>query len=237
MGAELSHWDTNRKETEMAQTIVITGANRGIGLALAQQWKARGDRVLAVCRQASTALVDSGVEIIDGVDVSTADGVSNLASALGDTSVDLLYNNAGIMLSETVDDMNYEQILQQFEVNTLGPLRVTMALLSNLHAGSKVGLMTSRMGSIADNTSGKKYGYRISKAGLNAAGKSLALDLHDRGIAVAILHPGWVQTDMTGHSGNLTVDEAASNLIARMDELNLENSGTFWHSDGSVLPW
>ena len=221
----------------MAQTIVITGANRGIGLALAQQWKARGDRVLAVCRQASAALVDSGVEIIDGVDVSTADGVSNLSSGLGDTSVDLLYNNAGIMLSETVDEMNFEQILRQFEVNTLGPLRVTMALLDNLHQGSKVGLMTSRMGSIADNTSGKKYGYRISKAGLNAAGKSLALDLHDRGIAVAILHPGWVQTDMTGHSGNLTVDEAATNLIARMDELNLENSGTFWHSDGSELPW
>ena len=221
----------------MAKTIVITGANRGIGLALARQWKARGDRVLAVCRQASTELLDSGVEVIDGVDVSTADGVSNLTSALGDTRVDLLYNNAGIMLSETVDDMNYEQILHQFEVNTLGPLRVTMALLSNLHAGSKVGLMTSRMGSIADNTSGKKYGYRISKAGLNAAGKSLALDLHDRGIAVAILHPGWVQTDMTGHSGNLTVEEAAANLIARMDELNMENSGTFWHSDGSVLPW
>ena len=221
----------------MAETIVITGANRGIGLALARQWKARGDRVLAVCRQASTELLDSGVEVIDGVDVSTADGVSNLTSALGDTRVDLLYNNAGIMLSETVDDMNYEQILHQFEVNTLGPLRVTMALLSNLHAGSKVGLMTSRMGSIADNTSGKKYGYRISKAGLNAAGKSLALDLHDRGIAVAILHPGWVQTDMTGHSGNLTVEEAAANLIARMDELNMENSGTFWHSDGSVLPW
>tara|TARA_B100000676_G_scaffold287936_1_gene319006 strand:+ start:2169 stop:2834 length:666 start_codon:yes stop_codon:yes gene_type:complete len=221
----------------MAETIVITGANRGIGLALARQWKARGDRVLAVCRQASTELLDSGVEVIDGVDVSTADGVSNLISALGDTRVDLLYNNAGIMLSETVDDMNYEQILHQFEVNTLGPLRVTMALLNNLHAGSKVGLMTSRMGSIADNTSGKKYGYRISKAGLNAAGKSLALDLHDRGIAVAILHPGWVQTDMTGHSGNLTVEEAAANLIKRMDELNLENSGTFWHSDGSVLPW
>ncbi|MBL4570272.1 MAG: SDR family oxidoreductase [Alcanivorax sp.] len=221
----------------MAQTIVITGANRGIGLALAQQWKARGDRVLAVCRQASTALLDSGVEVIDGVDVSTADGVSNLTSALGDTPVDLLYNNAGIMLSETVDEMDFEQILHQFKVNTMGPLRVTMALLNNLHEGSKVGLMTSRMGSIADNTSGKKYGYRVSKAGLNAAGKSLALDLHDRGIAVAILHPGWVQTDMTGHSGNLTVDEAAANLIARMDELNLENSGTFWHSDGSVLPW
>ena len=221
----------------MAKTIVITGANRGIGLALAQHWKARGDRVLAVCRQASTALIDSGVEVIDGVDVSTADGVSNLTCALGDTPVDILYNNAGIMLSETVDQMDFEQLLDQFKVNTLGPLRVTVALLGNLREGSKVGLMTSRMGSIADNTSGKKYGYRISKAGLNAAGKSLALDLHDRGIAVAILHPGWVQTDMTGNSGNLTVDEAAANLIARMDELNLENIGTFWHSDGSVLPW
>jgi NAD(P)-dependent dehydrogenase (short-subunit alcohol dehydrogenase family) len=237
MDFPLSDWDTKRKESEMAQTIVITGANRGIGLALAKHWKARGDRVLAVCRQPSAALVDSGVEIIDGVDVSTADGVSNLSSGLGDTSVDILYNNAGVMLSETVDEMDFGQILHQFEVNTLGPLRVTMALLNNLHPGSKVGLMTSRMGSIADNTSGKKYGYRISKAGLNAAGKSLAQDLHDRGIAVAILHPGWVQTDMTGHSGNLTVDEAAANLIARMDDLNLENSGTFWHSDGSVLPW
>ena len=97
--------------------------------------------------------------------------------------------------------------------------------------------MTSRMGSIADNTSGARYGYRASKAALNAVGKSLAVDLSEQGIAVAILHPGWVQTDMTRHSGNLTVDEAAAGLIARMDALNLENSGTFWHSDGSVLPW
>ncbi|MCG8393527.1 MAG: SDR family oxidoreductase [Pseudomonadales bacterium] len=221
----------------MGQTIVITGANRGIGLAMAQCWKVRGDRVIATCRQPSDALLDSGVEVIDGVNVSTPDGIANLQAALGDTPVDMLYNNAGIMLSETVEDMDFEQIQEQFEVNTLGPLRVTMALLSNLKSGSKVGLMTSRMGSIEDNTSGRKYGYRISKAGLNAAGKSLAIDLQERGIAVAILHPGWVKTDMTGHSGNLTAEQAAANLVARMDELTLENSGTFWHSDGSVLPW
>ena len=221
----------------MGQTIVITGANRGIGLAMAQCWKARGDRVIATCRQPSDALLDSGVEVIDGVNVSTPDGIANLQAALGDTPVDMLYNNAGIMLSETVEDMDFEQIQEQFEVNTLGPLRVTMALLPNLKSGSKVGLMTSRMGSIEDNTSGRKYGYRISKAGLNAAGKSLAIDLQERGIAVAILHPGWVKTDMTGHSGNLTAEQAAANLVARMDELTLENSGSFWHSDGSVLPW
>ena len=221
----------------MGQTIVITGANRGIGLAMVQAWCARGDSVLATCRQPSAALLESGATVIDSVDVSTADGVMNLQNALGDRRVDTLYNNAGIMSSETVDGMNFDSIRDQFEVNTLGPLRVTMALLGNLHAGSKVGLMTSRMGSIADNTSGARYGYRASKAALNAVGKSLAVDLSEQGIAVAILHPGWVQTDMTRHSGNLTVDEAAAGLIARMDALNLENSGTFWHSDGSVLPW
>ena len=221
----------------MGQTIVITGANRGIGLAMAQAWCARGDTVLATCRQHSAALLESGAKVIDGVDVRTADGVMNLQNALGETPVDVLYNNAGIMCSETVDAMDFDAIRDQFEANTLGPLRVTMALLDNLHAGSKVGLMTSRMGSMADNTSGAKYGYRASKAALNAVGKSLAVDLAARSIAVAILHPGWVQTDMTRQSGNLTVEEAASDLIARMDALTLENSGTFWHSDGSVLPW
>lgn len=221
----------------MSQTVVITGANRGIGLEMARLWHERGDTVIAVCRKPSQALSDLGVKIIDGVDVSSDNGITNLKAGLGDTRVDLLYNNAGIMRSETLDEMNYEQIEEQFRVNTLGPLRTTLALLSNLHEGSKVGLMTSRMGSIADNTSGKKYGYRISKAGLNAAGKSLAVDLQDQGIAVAILHPGWVQTDMTGGTGHLQPEQAAAKLIQRMDELTLENSGTFWHSDGSELPW
>lgn len=221
----------------MSKTIVITGANRGIGLAMAKAWKERGERVIASCREPSLALEKLGVEMIDGVDLSRMDGAMNLASGLHETPVDMLYNNAGIMHNENLEDMNFEQIEEQFQVNTLGPLRATMALLPNMKEGSKVGLMTSRMGSIADNTSGGRYGYRISKAGLNAAGKSLAHDLKPRGIAVAILHPGCVQTDMTGHSGNLTVEQAAENLIARMDALDLDNTGTFWHSDGTELPW
>lgn len=226
----------------MSQTIVITGANRGIGYDMARLWKARGNHVIAVCRSSAVKkggedLHDLGVRVIEGIDVSRAEDVQTLKQELADTRVDMLYNNAGMMESETLEDMNFEQIQKQFEVNTLGPLRVTHALLDNLAEGSKVGLMTSRMGSIADNDSGKKYGYRISKAGLNAAGKSLAVDLKDQGIAVAILHPGYVQTDMTGHTGHITAEKAAHRLVQRMGELNLDNTGTFWHSDGSELPW
>ena len=103
--------------------------------------------------------------------------------------------------------------------------------------GSKVGIITSRMGSIADNDSGGSYAYRMSKAAVNAAGKSLSIDLKPKGIAVAILHPGWVRTDMTGHGGLIDADESAKGLLDRMAELNLDNSGTFWHMNGEVLPW
>ena len=122
-------------------------------------------------------------------------------------------------------------------INALGPLRCVTAFRNRLEKGAKVGLITSRMGSIADNTSGGMYGYRMSKAALNMAGVSLAHDLKPRGIAVALLHPGHVQTDMVGHTGNVTPDEAAKGLIGRMDALTLSNSGTFWHQNGERLPW
>jgi NAD(P)-dependent dehydrogenase (short-subunit alcohol dehydrogenase family) len=123
------------------------------------------------------------------------------------------------------------------EVNAYGPLRVTHKLLSLLRQGSKVALITSRMGSIADNTSGGAYGYRMSKAALNAAGKSLAHDLASQGVSVAILHPGYVRTEMTSNHGSVEPDDAARDLLKRIDELTLENTGTFWHANGSVLPW
>jgi NAD(P)-dependent dehydrogenase (short-subunit alcohol dehydrogenase family) len=123
-------------------------------------------------------------------------------------------------------------------VNAIAPLRLTAALLPSLSAGSKVAMMTSRMGSIADNTSGSSYGYRMSKVALSMAGKSLAHDLRPKGIAVAILHPGLVQTRMTGFTNSgITPEESVKGLLTRIDELTLENSGTFWHSNGEVLPW
>lgn len=221
----------------MADTIVVTGANRGIGLELARIWHERGDKVIAVCRNPSEDLKELGVRIFDNIDVTRGEDIEALRQQLGDETVDVLYNNAGILSDESLDDMDWGRIQRQFEVNSLGPLRVTHALLDRMRDGSKVAMMTSRMGSVTDNTSGGRYGYRMSKAALNAAGKSLAMDLKPRGIAVAILHPGFVQTEMTGNQGNLKPDEAAAGLVRRVDELNLENTGTFWHSDGSILPW
>ncbi len=126
---------------------------------------------------------------------------------------------------------------RQFEVNSLGPLRVTAALRGNFGEGSKVAIITSRMGSIADNTSGGRYGYRMSKTAVNMAGRSLAQDLREAGVAVVILHPGFVRTDMTGGQGLIDAPESAAGLIARIDELTLETSGSFRHTNGEDLPW
>lgn len=221
----------------MSQTILITGANRGIGLAFVQEYLRRGDRVIGVCRQSSAELQGSGAEVLEGIDVSDPDSIAKLQGRLKGVSIDVLLNNAGILRDERLGSINYATVLEQFQVNTLGPLRITEALLGNLHPGAKVALITSRMGSIADNTSGGCYGYRMSKAALNMAGMSLARDLHPHGISVAILHPGYVQTEMVGFGGDITAAEAAGRLIKRIDDLDIEHSGVFWHSNGEVLPW
>ena len=218
-------------------TVVITGANRGIGMEMARQLSIRGDHVVAVCRTRSGELDDLGVEVADGVDVTSDASVAELAKSLGDRSVDVLINNAGILTRESLDDLDFGRIRSQFEVNSLGPLRVTAALLPRLGEGSKVAIITSRMGSIGDNTSGSRYGYRMSKAAVNMAGRSLAHDLRARGIAVVVLHPGFVRTGMTGFEGLVDPAESASGLIARIDELTLEGSGSFRHANGDDLPW
>jgi len=221
----------------MNKTIVITGANRGIGLSLSGHYKAQGATVYAACRKASPALESLGVNIIEGIDVGRGDGAPRLKAALDGRSIDVLINNAGILRNEVLGSIDYDSIRQQFEVNALGPLRVSEALVDNLTSGAKLALVTSRMGSIADNTSGGRYGYRMSKVALNIAAKSLAEDLKSSGVAVAIIHPGLVGTDMIGGHGDITPDEAAERIARRIDQLTLENSGTFWHSNGDVLPW
>ncbi|MDO3384899.1 SDR family oxidoreductase [Gilvimarinus sp. SDUM040013] len=217
--------------------VVITGANRGIGLSFVKHYLANGAKVFAACREASPELGQSGAQIIEDVDVSTDQGIETLSGALQGVNIDVLINNAGILRDEQLGNLNIETIRDQFEINALAPLRVTEALANNLGDNAKVALVTSRMGSISDNTSGGRYGYRMSKAALNAAGMSLAQDLKGRGVAVAILHPGLVGTDMIGGYGDITPDQAAERLIARINELNLANTGTFWHSNGEVLPW
>ena len=217
-------------------TVLVTGANRGIGLELCHHLADRGDDVIAVCRESNHWLKQPGITVVDGIDVADDSVVEELANRINDQSIDILINNAGILTRETLDDLDFDRMRQQYEVNALGPLRVTKALLPNLHEGSKVLILTSRVGSVGDNSSGGNYGYRMSKAAANMAGKNLAIELAERGIAVGILHPGMVATEMTGNTG-VTADHSASGLLCRIDELNLENTGTFWHAEGEILPW
>ena len=218
-------------------TALVNGANRGIGLALTRLLRQRGDDVVAVCRRSSPELDALGARVIAGVDVTTGDGAVTLAKALGNTHLDLAILNAGILRHSGLDDLDLADVREQLEVNAVGPLRMAQMLLPNLGRGSKLALMTSRMGSIGDNGSGGSYGYRMSKAALNAAGVSLAIDLRPRGIAVVILHPGFVRTELTGHAGHLDASDAAKMLLARIDELGLETTGRFVHANGQILPW
>ncbi|NVB41088.1 SDR family oxidoreductase [Pseudenhygromyxa sp. WMMC2535] len=218
-------------------TTLIIGANRGIGLELARQLQARGERVIAACRKPTPELEALGIQVETGVEVTDSDSLDALAARLGDVRIDVLIHNAGILAPVSLDDLDFDSIREQFEVNAMGPLRAVSALRGHLGEGSKIALVTSRMGSITDNDSGGSYGYRMSKTALNMAGSSLAIDLRGEGVAVILLHPGWVRTDMTQNTGLIDADEAARGMIARIDALTLEDSGSFWHQKGERLPW
>ncbi|GEN27823.1 short-chain dehydrogenase [Halovibrio variabilis] len=221
----------------MQSIVMITGANRGIGLALAGHYVDAGWRVLGVCRQSSEELDRLAEQVIDGIDVTQPDDVARLVEVLNGQTIDLLINNAGWLHDESLGGLDFDTIREQMEINAYAPLRVAEALLPNLKKGSKIANITSRMGSIADNDSGGRYGYRASKAALNAFGKSLAMDLKPRGIAVAQLHPGYVQTRMVNFGGLISPQEAALGIAARIEALTLDNTGGFWHSNGEPLPW
>jgi NAD(P)-dependent dehydrogenase (short-subunit alcohol dehydrogenase family) len=217
--------------------VVITGANRGIGLELARYYQAEGWNVTGVCRETSAELENIAAQVIDGIDVTSEACIQRLASALQGQSIDLLINNAGILKNEVLGSLDFDSLRKQMETNAFAPLRICEALLPNLRKGSKIANITSRMGSIADNSSGGHYGYRASKAAFNALGRSLAIDLKSRGIAVAQLHPGFVKTRMVNFGGVISPEESAAGLAARIAALDLENTGSFWHCNGEELPW
>lgn len=219
-------------------TYLVTGANRGIGLEYCRQLTARGDRAIAVCRQGDPALDQLGIQVETGVDLTDDRAIQGLVERLGDTPLDVVIHNGAIYGAMALETLDWEALIQMFAVNSVGPLRLTKALLPLLPRGSKIAIMTSRMGSIADNTSGGSYDYRMSKVALSMAGKSLAIDLEPRGIAVAILHPGLVQTRMTNFTpAGITPETAVKGLLARIDALTLDRTGRFWHSNGEILPW
>lgn len=217
--------------------VLVTGGNRGIGLELCRQLAARGDQVVAVCRKPSTELSALGVRVEADLDVTAPEAGFELHRRLAGQRLDVVIQNAGVLSHESLPTLDVAAIRRQLEVNAIAPLVLTAALRPLLDKGSKVALVTSRMGSMADNGSGGYYGYRMSKAALNAAGVSLARDLAPSGIAVVLLHPGFVRTGMTGGAGSTDPDEAARGLLARIDALDLSTSGKFLHANGEELPF
>ena len=219
-------------------TYLITGSNRGIGLELCKQIIERGDEVIATCRKASSELKNLGVRIEEDIDISSEDSINNLRQALSGVELDCLIHNAGIYEFNSIDNFDPESIIRQFVVNALSPLSMTKSLKGLLKKYSKIGFITSRMGSIGDNSSGSSYGYRMSKVALSMAAKSLSKDLLKEDIYVAILHPGLVSTRMTGFTKNgISTLDSANGLLKRIDSLNKNNTGTFWHTNGEILPW
>lgn len=216
---------------------IITGANRGIGLALATTLKSKGWDVLALCRKASPELKKLGISIEEGVDVSDEKTLHNVAQKYSGEEFNLLINNAGINRRMNLDAIDFSTIHELFETNTLGPIKTTLAFLLLLKEGGKIAMISSIMGSIGDISEGGRYGYRMSKAALNSFSKTLSVDLKEKKIPVIVLHPGYVQTDMTDGAGEFTPEQAAEGLVKQIENLTLDTTGSFVRATGETLPW
>ncbi|MGE0597156.1 MAG: SDR family oxidoreductase [Hyphomonadaceae bacterium] len=230
------------------KTILITGANRGIGLAHARRYAERGARVFATARKPAEAeelqaLAERyrGQIDIPAYDAAESNASAALKEALGDTPLDLLFANAGLIGSRgsAFGDTDVEAILDLLRVNALAPLKLAEALADNVAASARklIAFQSSKMGSIADNSSGGRYDYRISKAALNMAARGVAMDLRGRGVIAVALHPGWVQTRMGGAGAPVTVDACVAGQQALFDRLTPDMSGRFFNYDGEELPW
>lgn len=232
----------------MIETTLITGANRGIGLEFARQYAHAGWRVLACCRNPTVATELSelarsarGRVTLHALDVTDAGQREALHVALGDTPIDVFINNAGIygQRNNTFGTTDEERWFEALRINAIAPLKLMEKFVDQVAASRRkiYANMSSRMGSIGDNTSGESYVYRSSKAALNAVAKSAANELRARGITVVMLHPGWVRTDMGGPQALTDVAESVSGLRGVLDKLTLADSGKFFSFNGAVIPW
>jgi NAD(P)-dependent dehydrogenase (short-subunit alcohol dehydrogenase family) len=221
--------------------VLVTGANRGLGLEFVQQLQAKGYEVIGTARspQKATELKATGARV-EQLDVADAASVAALAGRLGDTPIDILINNAGMLnrADSTMDSLDFDMMERSFQVNSLGPLRVTQALLPNLNAGKgkTVVSITSRLGSIELSTGGL-YSYRASKTALNQINKIMSSELTPQGFTCVVMHPGWVQTDMGGPNATLTKTESIAGMLGVIENLTTESTGKFFNYDGTELPW
>jgi NAD(P)-dependent dehydrogenase (short-subunit alcohol dehydrogenase family) len=222
-------------------TVLVTGANRGLGLEFVKQLKADGYSVIGTARQPAKAveLKATGVRI-EALDVASQDSIDALATALKGVPIDILINNAGMAsrADSSLDTLDFDLMERTFQVNSLGPLRVIQALLPNLEAGKGKTIVniTSRLGSIELSTGGL-YSYRTSKTALNQINKIISVELQPRGFTSIVMHPGWVQTDMGGTEAPLTVSESIAGMVAVINGLKPESTGKFYSYDGQELPW
>ena len=222
--------------------VLVTGANRGIGLALARAWAERGERVIATARRPWEADALTGVAArVEALDVTQPASVATLADKLTDEAVDLLVHNAGILVNDRIGDVDPADVLEQLDVNAVGPLRVSLALRPHLQRAADAGrvprtvFISSVMGSLAENTEGGWYGYRSSKAAANAVMRNLHADLDPW--PVVALHPGYVQTRLTGGAGHISPETSAADLVKLIDRFDASMSGGFFDRFGEPLPW
>lgn len=228
-----------------AYTVLITGANRGLGLEFTKQYAADGWNVLACCRAAQSASALQGiakanknVQIFD-LDVANFAQIDALALQLKDQTIDVLINNAGVYPASSFGNVDYNAWAEGFKVNSMAPLKMAEAFVQHVTRSQlkKIVVLTSKMGSIDDNTSGESYSYRASKTAVNMVMKSLSIDLKPYGISVAALHPGWVRTDMGGPNGLIDAHISVTGLRKVIDDLNLSNTGRFIAFDGKEIAW
>lgn len=226
-------------------TVLITGTSRGIGIEFTKQYAEDGWQVIACCRDPERALalqslakLHTNIQLVD-LDVADFAQIDTVATQLKDTPIDVLINNAGVYPESSFNDTDFQDWSTAFKINSMAPFKMTQAFLPNLMNGKlkKVATLSSKMGSIDDNTSGGSYIYRTSKVAVNMVMKSLSLDLVYRGIAVGILHPGWVITDMGGPNGLIDAKTSVTGLRRVINNLTLENSGRFIAYDGKEITW
>lgn len=232
----------------MSFNMLITGANRGIGLEFVRQYAEAGWRVYACCRKPQNADAlhrlekqYEGLISVHMLDVGNSDQINKLAKELSGVAIDLLVNNAGIYTPDRTINrgINEEAWLESFRINTIAPLKMIEAFTQNIARGQlkKIANITSKMGSVDDNTSGGHYLYRSSKAALNMVTKNLAMDLVPQGILISLLHPGWVRTDMGGPNALISVKQSVAGMRQVIEKLNPANSGRFYAYDGQEVPW
>jgi NAD(P)-dependent dehydrogenase (short-subunit alcohol dehydrogenase family) len=232
-----------KNKDETMHTVLITGANRGLGLEMARQYFADGWHVIACCRDPEQAhalhKLKDNIKILQ-VDVSDAHSIKDLTHHIGNQPIDILLNNAGVLPEDQAfGTVEAELLIETFKVNTVAPFILSEVLLENIAASDLkiIANMSSVMGSIAENSSGGHYAYRSTKAALNAMTKSMAIDLKAQGIKVVVLHPGWVQTAMGGPNATLAPEESVQNIRTLLSTLSLADSGSFMRYDGGKLTW